>query len=439
MTLPTGIRNKTALHILILLVFGGILVFFNYLNIPKYMTFDEIEFAKLALQLDKTGYVPYSTYATGHATFYFYIILLSFKLIGISKVALRLPSAISGVLDPVIFYLALRQFFLFAKRKDASLLSLIVAIFFLTSRWYFNFARFGFEATFLLFWELSSLYFILKYMNAKRNVFLVLSGVFAGLAYNSYQPGRLFFLIPAAIMLFDGFSFRNIGASLKNIFHNKTGVWKKISLFLLPFVLVVLPLTIYLTVHPDIRMYQLFYPGNHETALSTKISWFGEDVWKTVGMFFFKGDMNGRHNYTGKAALNPIFSLMLIVGMIVAIRKRKEIPSWVFGLWLMLSLIPTLVTYPWENPNMLRTVTATPTVAFFSGLAIMWALDRIKHFHNWLRNTLFILIIVVASISVIYEIRTYFLYQSKVFLESFEAKKELIYYINHPDRSVFEK
>src|SRR5512135_1737934 len=101
MTLPTAIRNKTVLHVIILLVLGAILVFFDYLNIPKYMTFDEIEFAKLALQLDKTGYTPYSTYATGHATLYFYVILFSFKLFGINKLALRLPSAISGILDPI--------------------------------------------------------------------------------------------------------------------------------------------------------------------------------------------------------------------------------------------------------------------------------------------------------------------------------------------------
>lgn len=439
MTLPTGIRNNKLIHVAILLLLGCIVVFIDYLNIPKYMTFDEIEFAKLALRLDKTGYTPYSTYATGHATFYFYTILLSLKTFGITKVALRLPSAISGILDPILFYLVLVQFFHFSKRKGMELWALLIAILFLTARWYFNFARFGFEATFLMAWEFLSLFFILKYSNTKRSLFLLLSGITSGLAYNSYQPGRLFFVIPALFLFFADFKYHKLYAFVPDVFHHLIRSWKKLLWFFLPFAIVILPLTIYLSLHPDIRMYQLFYPDNHETALATKFAWFGEDVWKTFAMFFFKGDMNGRHNYTGKPALNPLMSIMFIIGMVAAWIKRKEIPSWVFALWLALSLIPTLLTYPWENPNMLRTITSTPIVAYFSGLGVVWIAEKIKQIRFKPKTVLYAFLILFVTVSVVYEVRTYFLYQSKVFLESFEAKKELIYYIDHPDKSVFEK
>lgn len=439
MTLPTSIRKNTGLHIILLLVAGLLLVFIDYLNIPKYMTFDEIEFAKLALSLGKAGYAPYSALATGHATFYFYVILLSFKLFGISKVALRLPSAISGVLDPIIFYLVLRQFFTLIKRKDAEPWSLLIALLFMTSRWYFNFARFGFEATFLLVWELLSLFFILYYANTKRSLPLILSGVCSGLSYNSYQPGRLFFLIPLTFLLFEGFRFRGFATFIQDSIKHTLSIWKQLVSFAVPFILVVAPLTIYLSIHPDIRMYQLFYPDNHETALITKIAWFGEDVWKTFAMFFFKGDMNGRHNYTGKPALNPISGILFVVGLVMAFRSRKDNRSWIFFFWLALSLIPTLLTYPWENPNMLRTITVTPAVAFFSGIALMWMYERLKTIHVKGEVLLIALLFLLAAASVAYELRTYFMYQSKVFLESFEAKKELIYYIDHPDKSVFEK
>lgn len=439
MTLPTGIRKNTFLHILILLVLGGIIIFADYVNIPKYMTFDEIEFAKLALQLSKTGYTPYSTYATGHATFYFYVILLSFKLLGISKVSLRLPSAISGVLAPVILYLAIHQFFTLSKWKDTRLWSLLIAVLFLTSRWYFNFARFGFEATFLILWELLSLLFALTFANNGRLRFLILSGLFAGLAYNSYQPGRLFFLVPAAVIIFRSFSFHGIQRLPADFIRITKDSWKQLVAFFLPFIIVIMPLTVYLTIHPDVRIYQLFYPGNHETALQTKFAWFGEDVWKSFAMFFFKGDMNGRHNYTGKAALNPFMAVMFVVGMFITLKKRGGSASWIFFLWFALSLIPTLLTYPWENPNMLRTITVTPIVAFFSGVAIMWAIGKIKNIRTRPKVILYLFLSLFVAASVVYEIRTYFLYQSKVFLESFEAKKELIYYVKHPEKSVFEK
>ena len=110
MTLPKSTIKKISPYLLLLFA-GCFVIFYQFLSIPKNTTFDEIEFAKLAIQLSRQPYAPYSQLATGHATLYFYIILLSFKLFGVGLFALRLPAALFGILNPLVFYLILKKGF----------------------------------------------------------------------------------------------------------------------------------------------------------------------------------------------------------------------------------------------------------------------------------------------------------------------------------------
>src|SRR3989344_6656860 len=157
--------------IISILLFSSVVIFFKFNQIPHNISFDEIEFARLALSLENNNYSSYSSMATGHSTLYFYILLLSIKLFGITNFALRLPSAIFGVGCVLVFFFVLKQVF---NKTNYYLLPFIGAFVLLTSRWFLNFARFSFEATFLLFLELISILFVLKYSKNKENLFLVL-------------------------------------------------------------------------------------------------------------------------------------------------------------------------------------------------------------------------------------------------------------------------
>jgi len=189
MIFKKNIRNEIAGIGILLAVAIGV-IFYRFVDIPHNLHFDEVEFAQLALSLEKHGYIPYSPDATGHATLYFYILLASLKTWGINTFALRLPSAVFGVINALLFYSILK--FIWKKEKIGWHLAFSGALMFITSRWYFNFARFSFEPTFLLFLEFCSILTILIYGKRKQPFFLIASGVFAGLAYNSYTPGRFF-------------------------------------------------------------------------------------------------------------------------------------------------------------------------------------------------------------------------------------------------------
>ncbi len=422
MTSPANTIKRFAPFIIFFLALG--VVGYRFMEVPRNTTFDEIEFAKLAINLGTIPYTPYSFLATGHATLYFYLLLLSFKLFGVSLLALRIPAAVFGVLNPILFYAVFKRAF----PKNA-VLPLLLTLLFATTRWYFNFARFGFEATFLLFLELLSLYGMVRFISreeADKNAkgtgswkWLVLSGIAAGLAYNSYQPGRIFAVIPLAL-----FAFHNVRSfSLPSI----KQVLRLLLPFFIPFFILILPLTIYLSIHKDTRFYQQFYPDNHEMTLEEKGEFFVRNLKSTAGIFNVRGDVNGRHNYPNKPALNPITGALFITGLIFCVLDLKNKYSTVFFMWFLISLAPTLVTYPWENPNMLRTFTAIPGVIYFIGIVA----SKLLAFAGSKKRKALTLaaIAVLFAASGIYELRTYFVHQAAVFEEAFEAGGDLQTYL----------
>src|SRR3989338_9039427 len=88
------------------------------------------------------------------------------NLFGINTFALRFPSALFGVVNVVLIYILMRQ--VFEKDKHKTFISFVAALIFISMRWYFNFARFSFEVTFLLTLELSSLIFLFLYKKSNK-------------------------------------------------------------------------------------------------------------------------------------------------------------------------------------------------------------------------------------------------------------------------------
>lgn len=392
-----------------LFIVSSFLIFFKFNLIPQNISFDEIEFSRLALSLDRLNYIPYSNLATGHSTLYFYIILLSFKIFGISNFALRFPSALFGLSSIFIFYILLKNIFNENKKVYYSILGALIL---LTSRWFLNFARFSFEATFLLFLELMSIFFFLRVnrlgpfrVKRTRNtvssaLFIVISGIFAGLSFLSYTPGRIFFLIPLFVLFLKK-------SQLKNYF-----------LYLVSFLIVAAPLLFYLIINKDIRFNEISILSQN-TSVATKIKMVSENVQKTALMFNFKGDMNGRHNFPGKPALNPILGILFITGFVLSVRKINEFPNKLFLFYFLISLIPTLLTSPQDNPNMNRTFIVLPAVIYFVIYGIKF-LSTINFKID--KQYLFLFFTGIILISSIIELRTYFFYQSRVFKNSFEVK-----------------
>jgi len=414
---------KKILPVVLLLIISSFLVFYKYGQIPRGLAHDENEIARAAFSLENKTYTPFTTVADGHATAYLYTLLFSFKIFGINQFALRFPSRIFGILNVLFFYLILEL--IYKNHKEKILTSclpfrspdfigtkesflILSSLLLLTSRWFLHFSRVTYEVPFLLFFELVSIYFLISFYQTKRrqNLFLLLSGLFAGLAFNSYQPGRIFFLVPIIALVY------------------KKVEWKKISYFLVTFIIIILPLSIYLIKNPgnDIRINQQFFLKNSSLSVQKKAEFLGSNITNTTLMFFTKGDINGHHNYTGKPALNPILGVLLIAGLFIGFLKfRRDFYFLFFIFYFLISLIPSLFTYPWENPNMLRTYTTLPSIIFFVSLATNYIIKLSEKINNLLKYLLFTSCFLLLVVSSFYELRTYFYYQPLVFKQAFDV------------------
>ena len=121
-----------------------------------------------------------------------------------------------------------------------------------------------------------------------------------------------------------------------------------------------------------------------------------------------------------KRRLTPYLAFVSLRVGYLAIKKIKERNNQLFSFGFFFHLPPTLVTYPWENPNMFRTFTVIPSVVYFVGLTIK-QLSNISFLQKPVLKKVFLVIIAVllVGISSLYELRTYFVHQAQVFQGSF--------------------
>ncbi|MDA1317414.1 MAG: glycosyltransferase family 39 protein, partial [bacterium] len=374
------------------------------------------EFILLAQSLEDSPYTPYTQLATGHATLYFYILLLSIKFFGPTMFAVRLPSALFGVIDTALIYFVFKAVF-DSQEKTSELIKtwmpFMLALLFTSMRWYFGFARFGFEASTVLLFELIGVWAVLLYMQKHHWKYLLIAGLSAGLAYNSYTPGRMFVALPFLFLIIDGF--------------HSTFSFKKLTkvllIYIVPFIILTLPLNIYFTQNDDNRIYELFFLQSEQLSIAEKTDFMTQNIMAVGGMFLGKGDMNGRHNYPGKAMLNPILGLLFIAGLIISLAKWKKGYNAFFLVYFGLGILPPLLTYPWENPNALRAVTVIPSIVYFAGQALLM-MFQVKF--PVPKRFIMYLVFVIISLSAIYELRTYFVFQRLVFPQSFEIHPTLL-------------
>ncbi|KXK08970.1 MAG: hypothetical protein UZ21_OP11001000020 [Microgenomates bacterium OLB22] len=298
-------------------------------------------------------------------------------------------------------YAIFSSFFVTEKKKNRAILIAFIGAFILaTSRWYFNFARFSYEGVFLVALESLSMLFAAQYVRLKKGWLLLAAGFFAGLAYLSYLPGRFFILVPLTYL----WSYKTSRAAL--------------SAFIATFLIVILPLTMYLLRYPDKRVSQQLYLANTELSLSQKGNFLMQNVVAVPQMLTVKGDGNGRHNYPFKPAINPILLMLLVTGIGVAYIRRTREDLLVF-VWSGIALLPMLLTYPWENPHMHRTITFVIPLAYFCARAVGWLWAK-----NFSRYAV-LSIVVLVLISSMYELRTYFTFQKDVFPHAFEITGDL--------------
>jgi hypothetical protein len=296
------------------------------------------------------------------------------KLFGVREPwALRFASGIFGSLAVIGLYFLIREFLHSgASRRltklQASAIAFAGSFLMSISFWHVNFSRIGFRAIMAPTFLIWATYVLLKGLAASRRsaqwALLALAGAIYGLGMHSYIAYR-------ATPLFIAFFF-----VLYKYWYAIP--WKKIggqfAFFFIGGLLTALPLLAYFVQNPQdffgrTSQISVFNSGN---ALLT----IGENILKTLGMFFIYGDPNWRHNFSGAPELFWLTAAFMVLGIIMGIRTTakklhmKDAEAFTFlacAGWFAVALLPTIISNE-GIPHALRSILMIPPVFIVAGL-----------------------------------------------------------------------
>lgn len=156
---------------------------------------------------------------------YVYSVVPFVSMLGMTPLAVRLPSAIFGVLSVLAMYFFVRRL---TKNEALSLLS---AFFLAITPWHLHYSRATFEVSICLFLYLAGGYFILRAIQDKKYIFFLLGTLLFIINLYTYNLTRL--LTPVIYLLFIVFFYKDIKKMPKNYSLGTVGL---VILGLIPYI-----------------------------------------------------------------------------------------------------------------------------------------------------------------------------------------------------------
>ena len=191
--------------------------------------------------LDGEPFTVFTPEAWGKETFYMYLIALSFKLFGVSKLTLYLPGLLAGTCTTVMIFLLAEKLF---NKSLATFSALIYA----AMAWNLTFARTGYRCILAPLFMTMTVYFYLLAVDTKTTkeklLYFLASGFSIGFGLHSYFSFRG---VPMLMILLACYSLMTTPHFLRK---NAEGL----ALFLLAAIIVFAPMGWYALKHMDVFM-----------------------------------------------------------------------------------------------------------------------------------------------------------------------------------------
>src|SRR5581483_6203322 len=195
-------KSKILVFLLVILFIASFLRLWRLGEVPISPDWDEVSLGYNAYSIVQTGRDEYGkflpvvlrSYDDYKPALYSYLAIPSVKIFGLNTWAVRLPSAVFGILTVLATFFLVKELF---KRNDIALVS---SFFLAVSPWHIQFSRVAFDSNVGLALNVFAILFLLRSLN--KNIFLFLSILFAALSLYVYQSEKVFTpLIFLAILL----------------------------------------------------------------------------------------------------------------------------------------------------------------------------------------------------------------------------------------------
>ncbi len=318
-------------------------------DVPPGLAQDEVLDADIAAFIRAGHHALFFREGYGHEPLYHYWAAPFAPLLGDNVLAIRLPSVFLGLL---LVAATMR----WARRDFGPVTAVTAGIGLAVSWWPIIFSRIGIRPIMEpLFWVAAAWFWPRP---GGRPARALITGLLLGLSLYTYTAAQVMFAWPVLV----------IGIQL--LTHHPS--WKK-ALMTGGLVLVAAGLTavpLYLTWRADPsllqRVDQLGGPlAAWRTGHTRPIL---EAIGMTAGVFTFTGDPRWTYTLPARPLFDLLTSLFFYAGLAVALSRIRHVPYGLLVTWLMVGLLPSMLTP--QAPSTIRLIGALPPVFVITGLSI---------------------------------------------------------------------
>jgi 4-amino-4-deoxy-L-arabinose transferase-like glycosyltransferase len=404
--------------LLLIVLFACVLRTYKISSIPPALSWDEVSIGYNAFSILKTGkdehgrFLPLDTfiaYGDYKPPLAIYLTVPFVAVFGLNEIAVRLPSAIAGVVTVLLTFFLVSELLKYAFRHTVfktgkvkepfvsirKYLPLLSSLLLAISPWHINISRAGFEANIALMFSVLGIYLIFRALE-KPKTWLVawLPFVCAFYTFNSARYFSPMFGLVLCII------FRN--AILKNRKYFFIGVVIA-GICLIPIIPHVFSdISIVQTSNTRIVADGGSFLGKiiHNRRVGYAIEYFRHFADNFQPWFFFiRGDGNPKFSIQEVGQLYFIEAPLLFIGIFSLFSLFPQIGSLVL-LWVIVAIIPAATAR--ETPHALRILNTLPVWQICIGFGILTVLGWVGASENGKKHQRIVFCASIAGITLIY-------------------------------------
>lgn len=435
--------HKITLTLIVIL--ASFLRLYHLSTIPAGVNRDEASVGYTAYSILQTGKdeygkvlpISFESFGDWKLPLYIYTSIPFVKILGLSELAVRLPSAVSGILTVGALFVLVR--IAFANIPLALLSSFILSI----MPWHIHISRVESESNIAILFSTLATILFLKALQYKRTMFLTFSGILFALTFYTYHGNHIFTTVYALGLIF---IYRN------EVF--RIPRWFVSASIATTLVVIILTFTLHSAdktkisgigifgdptiVHTKIELPRLSH-NNPSSSLSRLIH--NKPVYALITIsqnylksyspefLFITGGGNHAHNIRGYGNMHPIESIFLLLGFCVAVTQIKKRQYLVILVWLFAAGIAPAITK--DAPHSNRMFAVVPALSILVALGIQYAQTFIVTQKKWLFPT--VVCMLYMSALVLY-LDAYFIHFPKEEAQHWGSSyKQLSVIINKPE------
>ena len=353
-SLRIGFRDAAPwLIVAAILALAAGLRLYNLEDIPAGLWYDEADNTFQARQYARDpGQTPVYAPSTNLPTLFLLPISAVIKLAGVHITTPRLVAVVFGLSGIVATYL-------FVRHALGTSPGLFAAFILAVMRWDIGWSRIGMHGISGVLFAALSGWLTLVAVRSGRTSDYALAGAALGLGMWFYAPFRMFPLVLGFILLLHLLIAR---PTLRRFLAN-TATMALVAVF------VAAPVIQYAAAETE-----EFFDRTRTTSLfniTPREEWV-DRLWTNtvehVLMFNHEGDPNPRHNLPNAPMLDRVTGALFIVGFFFALTRWRTVALVSLPIWVLLMILPGILTVPWESPQSLRSILVVPAVAALAAL-----------------------------------------------------------------------